>query len=137
MKKYFLILIFCSSFIFAQQPDSVEFPSPKTAGIWALTFPGAGQVYNGKIFKAVLILGLEVLALWRWDQNGNLYDSYEPENDTDYPLGKHRYLEKRNKYAWWAGFIYLYGFLDAVVDAHLQPFDIVMSEELDKTDQEE
>ena len=40
------------------------------------------------------------------------------------------YLEKRNKYVWWIGFIYIYGLIDAIVDAHLHPFEDVMAEEL-------
>ena len=35
-------------------------------------------------------------------------------------------IEKRNKYAWWVGFIYVYGMIDALVDAHLSPFTEVM-----------
>lgn len=131
------MLAICCSLSFAQETDSVAYPSPKSAGFWALTFPGAGQVYNGKVFKAALILSLEALTIWRWVENGNQYNTYKQDDDTNFPLGKHRYLEKRNKYAWWAGFIYLYGFLDAVVDAHLHPFDQVMSEELESTPQEE
>ena len=58
----------------------------------------------------------------------NDYNNYE--NNT-YPLRKHRYLEKRNKYAWWIGFIYVYGMIDAVVDAHLHKFDHLMESPLE------
>jgi hypothetical protein len=54
-------------------------------------------------------------------------------------LSKHRYLEKRNKFAWWVVFIYVYGMIDAVVDAHLNSFNSVMAEniELSETNEEE
>ena len=35
------------------------------------------------------------------------------------------------------GFIYLFGMLDAVVDAHLQPFDEIMNTTLESTQKEE
>jgi hypothetical protein len=72
----------------------------------------------------------EVLAIVNWHNNSKLYSSYDADNDNKYPLPKHRYLEKRNKYVWWIGFIYIYGLIDAIVDAHLHPFEDVMAEEL-------
>jgi len=96
--------------------------------MYALLFPGGGQVYNGRYAKAVMIVGLEVLAYWRFSVNSDSYRNY----DDGFALPRHRYLEKRNKYAWWVGFIYIYGLLDAVVDAHLQSFDAIMSEDLEK-----
>ena len=116
--------------LFAQAPDSLVKKSPKKAALWALVFPGAGQLYNGKIAKAVFILGMESLALSAWQRNAWNVRHYDENNNQDFPLSAHRYLEKRNKYAWWSGFIYIYGLLDAVVDAHLQSFEAVMSEEL-------
>ena len=51
----------------------------------------------------------------------------------DDTLEKARYLKLRNKYGWWVGFVYIYGLLDAIVEAHLHPFNKVMSEDLEKT----
>jgi len=34
------------------------------------------------------------------------------------------------------GFIYIYGLLDAVVDAHLEPFETVMEEDLEQPTEE-
>ena len=106
--------------------DSLTTKTPGKAALWAL-IPGAGQAYNGKYLKAVLIFGIEVAAVWRFDENRQSYKTY----DENYALPKYRYLEKRNKYAWWIFFTYVYGFLDAVVDAHLAPFDEVMQEDLE------
>lgn len=107
--------------------------SPKKAALYALAFPGGGQVYNHKFLKATLILGLEVLAFYSWQENAQAYADYDLDG---YPLPKHRYLEKRNKFAWWMGFIYFYGLLDAVVDAHLSGFNDVMREDLEEPNQE-
>ena len=103
--------------------------SPKNAALSSI-IPGGGQLYNGKKFKAGLILVGEVLAIVNWYNNSQLYSSYDADNDAEYPLPKYRYLEKRNKYVWWIGFIYIYGLIDAIVDAHLHPFEDVMAEEL-------
>ncbi len=128
----FLVLVGLTSLhlLLAQAPDSLAKKSPKKAALWALVFPGAGQLYNGKIAKAIFILGMESLALSAWRRNAWNVRHYDENNDKDFPLSAHRYLEKRNKYAWWSGFIYIYGLLDAVVDAHLQSFEAVMNEEL-------
>ena len=77
-----------------------------------------------------MILTGEVLAIVNWYNNSQLYSSYDDANNVEYPLPKYRYLEKRNKYVWWIGFIYIYGLIDAIVDAHLRPFEDVMAEEL-------
>ena len=44
---------------------------------------------------------------------------------------------ERNKYAWWMFFIYVYGMLDAVVDAHLNTFNAVMTEEIESSEMKE
>jgi len=81
-----------------------------------------------------MILSLEGAAIYSWHANSEIYNNYENENNA---LPKHRYLEKRNKYAWWIFFVYVYGILDAMVDAHLNPFDNVMDENIESTDMKE
>ena len=129
-----ILFVICFSFSLLQgeaHPDtSTSIKSPKKAASSALVFPGGGQLYNGKIIKAGLILAGEVIAIVNWHKNSQLYSSYDANNDAEYPLPKHRYLEKRNKSVWWIGFIYIYGLIDAIVDAHLNPFEHVMAEEL-------
>ena len=128
-----ILFFICFSFSLLQgeeYPDtSASIKSPKKAASLALAFPGGGQLYNGKIFKAGIILFGEVIAIANWYKNSELYSSYDAENNVEYPLPKHRYLEKRNKSVWGIGFIYIYGLIDAVVDAHLHPFENVMAEE--------
>jgi len=129
-----ILFVLCFSFSLLQgeaHPDtSNSIKSPKKAASSALAFPGGGQLYNGKIIKAGLILAGEVIAIVNWYNNSQLYSSYDADNDAEYPLPKHRYLEKRNKSVWWFGFIYIYGLIDAIVDAHLHSFEDIMAEEL-------
>jgi len=64
---------------------------------------------------------------------GNKYKIFDGVNTTE----KTRYLKLRNKYGWWVGFIYIYGLIDAIVEAHLQPFHDVMNEDLEQPKEEE
>lgn len=132
--KRFIFLIFLCSASYPHQSDSLNTRSPKRAALHGMIFPGAGQVYNGKWLKGAMILSLEGAAIYSWHANSEIYNNYENENNA---LPKHRYLEKRNKYAWWIFFVYVYGILDAMVDAHLNPFDNVMDENIESTDMKE
>jgi len=129
--RILFVICLVSSFLLGEtHPDTSDsIKSPKNAALSSI-IPGGGQLYNGKKFKAGLILAGEVLAIVNWYNNSQLYSSYDADNDAEYPLPKYRYLEKRNKYVWWIGFIYIYGLIDAIVDAHLHPFEDVMAEEL-------
>ena len=111
--------------------DSIRVKNPKTA-FFASIIPGGGQIYNGKLVKGVFVMGLEALAIKSWLENSNIYSNYDTGN---YLLRKSRYLSKRNKYAWWVIFLYFYGMIDAIVDAHLSPFDDVMDTNIENGDQ--
>ena len=124
------LIFFCKIFlsvvainiILANGEKSIENKDPKKAFYFSLV-PGMGQLYNGKLIKSAIFVGLEISAYVAWKDNSGKYNSYDSNN---YPLKKHRYLEKRNKYAWWIGIIYFYAMIDAVVDAHLNSFDSLM-----------
>ena len=118
-------------FITAQvtKTDSTLIKNPKTA-FYLSAIPGAGQLYNGKLLKGSLVLALEAAAMYSWFENAEIYRDYD---SVDKPLPKNRYLEKRNKYAWWVIFIYFYSMIDAMVDAHLSPFDQVMNAKIEDT----
>ncbi len=117
------------STVFALQ-DTVEVKrkDSKKAFIYSL-LPGMGQAYNGKWIKSALVIGLEASAYVSWQENLKKYRDYD---SNDYPLNRHRYLEKRNKFAWWMGIIYIYAMIDAIVDAHLHSFDDLMESPLDQ-----
>lgn len=103
--------------------DSTLIKNPRQAFLFSLV-PGGGQFYNQKYIKGSLVMALETLALYSWLENSKIYKNYDSE---EYSLRQNRYLEKRNKYAWWVIFLYFYSMIDAMVDAHLSPFDDIMS----------
>ncbi len=116
IRKVFLIFILLISFSFGQEIDSTKIKTPKKAALWSI-LPGGGQIYNGKYLKAGIIIALESLAIWQSIENGQ---DYKNDNSNDI------YLTDRNKYAWWAFFVHIFGMLDAIVDRHLEPFDPIM-----------
>ena len=114
--RVLLIVFVIISFSFGQEIDSTNIKTPKKAALWSI-LPGGGQIYNGKYLKAGIIITLESLAIWQSIENGQNY-----KNDNSIDL----YLTDRNKYAWWAFFVHIYGMLDAIVDSHLEPFNQIM-----------
>ena len=129
--KCLFLSFFLNFFISAQvtETDSTLIKNPKTA-FYLSAIPGAGQLYNGKLLKGSLVLALEAAAMYSWFENAEIYRDYD---SVDKPLPKNRYLEKRNKYAWWVIFIYFYSMIDAMVDAHLSPFDQIMNTRIEYT----
>ena len=113
--------------------DSTLIKNPRQAFLFSLV-PGGGQFYNQKYIKGSLVMGLETLALYSWLENSKIYKNYDSDI---YSLRQNRYLEKRNKYAWWVIFLYFYSMIDAMVDAHLSPFDDIMSTSIEDEGGEE
>ena len=115
--------------IFSQTPDSTLQKSPSKAVRSALLLPGGGQFYNGQKFKGFLLMGGAVVSGFLYADYANKYHNYTGVDTFE----KERYLKLRNKYGWWVGFVYIYGLLDAIVEAHLHPFNKVMNEDLEKS----
>ena len=134
IKLFLKILITIASLNFIQANNEITSAnkSPKKAFYFSL-IPGLGQLYNDKLIKSALVVGLELSAYNAWRSNLEKYNTYDENN---FPLKKHRYLEKRNKYAWWIGIIYFYAMIDAVVDAHLNSFDTLMNSPLNNDKKE-
>ena len=132
--KCLLLSFFLNVILTAQvtKTDSTLIKNPKTA-FYLSAVPGGGQLYNGKLLKGSLVLALESFAIYSWLENARIYRDYD---NVDKPLPKNRYLEKRNKYAWWVIFIYFYSMIDAMVDAHLSPFDQIMNTTIGDTEGE-
>ena len=127
-KLIFVIFVGLTSIIAEDNSkDSVQVISPKKAALWAL-IPGGGQVYNKQYWKAGAILAAETFYIWKFNEHRINYRYYKES----FPLRKSRYLEKRNKYAWWIGFTWMYGMLDAVVEAHLSRFEEIMTEDIER-----
>ena len=129
-----LLSFFLNVILTAQvtKTDSTLIKNPKTA-FYLSAVPGGGQLYNGKLLKGSLVLALESFAIYSWLENAKIYRDYDSAVNT---LPKNRYLEKRNKYAWWVIFIYFYSMIDAMVDAHLSPFDQIMNTTIGDTEGE-
>ena len=109
-------LFFSISIMNGEPVDTLITKSPFEAAKYALIFPGGGQFYNENYLKGGILIGLEIYSLIKFN---------------DYRLDVKRdnissAISKRNKCVWWAFFIYFYGFMDAVVEAHLMPHETVM-----------
>ena len=95
-----------------------KYPSPRGALWRALVFPGWGQWYNGKKWKAALVFtaefGLVANAVY-WNQKAqaaaNAYD-------------RAFYVDNRNLSNWWLLFTVFMSATDAYVDAQLANFDV-------------
>ncbi|MBN2184413.1 MAG: hypothetical protein JW746_03710 [Candidatus Krumholzibacteriota bacterium] len=114
--------------------------NPKIAMLSALVFPGLGQIYNEKPFKAMVAMGFEVFYLanilhnYRMEQREiEIRDSYpkyiyiegdEPIQILNYPWREHNawaeeYRERQVDFIWWSAGCILVEVLDAYVDSHL------------------
>ena len=127
--RIWLVFGLMISFGYGQKKDSLQIRTPRNAAFYALLCPGGGQIYNRKYVKAGIIFAAEIYAGFRFNEYRVGYRYYNDER----VFPKHQYLEKRNKSAWWIGFIYIYGLIDAIVDAHLESFDEIMSEDLEQS----
>jgi hypothetical protein len=117
--------------------------SPVVAG-WLAAVPalGLGQLYNGKVGKAGMILmvqsALGVIALQNHrlmsqaEENANQltdtrsFESRVPEARSYlayWERNREQNFRTRNMYLWYSIFFYFYGVFDAVVDAHLHDFE--------------
>ncbi|MDP6340199.1 MAG: DUF5683 domain-containing protein [Candidatus Marinimicrobia bacterium] len=128
MIKIAILIIFLAVPIFAQEADSLDRKISQQAAKRAMIFPGGGQFYNGQPLKGGLLIGLAAAAAYLYGDYANKYKNYSGEDMSI----KEGFLKQRNKYGWWIGFVYIYGLLDAVVEAHLHPFRSVMDEDLEQ-----
>ena len=74
------------------------------------------------------------------DTSAILYLDYSKKYNDSKNLNqadKKNFLHQRNRYGWWIIIVYIYGLLDAIVEAHLHPFNNVMSEKLENPDRED
>lgn len=83
----------------------------------AALIPGGGQIYNRTWLRAGLVIGGEIFYARQFKINRDGYN-----NAIEGTPEQGRFLEKRNKYAWWIAFVYIMGMMDAYVEAHLSSF---------------
>lgn len=103
----------------AANADTVrsKMKSPTAALLRSLVFPGWGQWYNGKRFKAFLVFGAEAGLV-----ANTVYQNQKVQASTS-ELEREFYLENRRLSNWWLAGVILYSMIDAFVDAHLSDFD--------------
>tara|TARA_Y100000746_G_C15352789_1_gene386655 strand:- start:18 stop:437 length:420 start_codon:yes stop_codon:yes gene_type:complete len=131
--SFFSIVIFSLIFGQDQEADSLSQKSPKIAALRAFMFPGGGQFYNGQPIKGSILSFAGIASAYLYLDFSNKYSS---SDNLDSSIKKD-YLYKRNRYGWWVMIVYIYGLLDAVVEAHLHPFNKVMNENLEKSKMED
>lgn len=151
----FLIFLISFSFIFSAinaQEDSLKTEklpkNPKIAIIASSIFPGSGQIYNGKYWKAPIIWGLFVPVVYYFRENHHKYRVYSDDLrlvKTDSITGN-QYIDgityskiydigtlqsaynktRRTRDLWFFGgmIIWSLNIIDAYVDAELSNFDI-------------
>jgi hypothetical protein len=113
MQRYFLFCYCVFSLLIAQrtQIDSTKIKNPGIA--WKLSLiPGMGQLYNEKYVKS----GAFILA-----------GSYAYFKRSEFLSSGQ--IAKRNTSSWWLLSLYVWGILDAYVDAQLSTFP---SDKIDK-----
>jgi hypothetical protein len=92
--------------------------NPTGAMVRSILFPGWGQLYNGKWFKALLVFGLEAGFI-----GAAVYLNQKAHDDQDTAENRAFYADQRNTNYWRTGVVILLSMLDAYVDAHLSDFD--------------
>ena len=107
--KCWIAILFLISISISQEKgyiDSSKVRNPRLA--WKLSaVPGLGQLYNGKYLKAIGFVVAEYTAV-------NRFNKYKESN----------HIGLRNTYAWWIIGLYIWGILDAYVDAQLSTFPV-------------
>lgn len=91
--------------------------NPTGAMLRSIIFPGWGQWYNEKRFKAVLVFGVEVGIV------ANTIRQNQKVQASKSDLEREFYLENRRLSNWWLAGVILLSMIDAYVDAHLYEFD--------------
>jgi len=130
--------------------DSLERNPTKAALLSAIPFAGLGQLYNGELGKAGIIFMTQTsLAFMAYtnhlqmricekniekiENSGNVEskDADASRLDKLWNSARNDAFKSRNTYIWYSLALYLYGIVDAVVDAHLHDLPSKMQIEPD------
>ena len=107
--KYWITILFLINICLAPEGvyiDSSKVRNPRLA--WKLSLiPGLGQLYNGKLLKAMGFLGGEYFAV----------RGFIKFRDA-------QHIGLRNTYAWWVFGLFVWNIMDAYVDAQMSTFPV-------------
>ena len=115
MQNYLLLYFCLFSMLMAQdtQIDSTKIKNPNVA--WKLSLiPGMGQLYNEEYIKSVAFI---------------LTGTYAYLKQSEFASSGQ--IGKRNTYSWWVFALYVWGILDAYVDAQLSTFPLDKNNKLE------
>jgi len=110
-----------------------EEKNARLAMIYSLLFPGLGQLYNERPFKAALAMGIEtfylsqILLNYRYaSREEKLRDRYPPESYEYYVhnVWVDEYKARAVDWIWWSGGAIFLIVVDAYVDAHLYDMNV-------------
>ena len=94
--------------------------SPFKVMLRSAVLPGWGQVYNGKLAKAAIVVGGEGWLIYK------AVGEWQKENDAAQAgdaVGADRHMNLKVNYIWWAAVVHLLQMADAYVDAQLSHFE--------------
>ena len=133
--KTCVLLILLCQYVFGQNndADTINVKSPQTAAMRSFIFPGGGQYYNEQPIKGAVLTTMGLSSAILYLDYSKKYNDSKNLNQAD----KKNFLHQRNRYGWWIIIVYIYGLFDAIVEAHLHPFNKVKSEKLENPDRED
>lgn len=101
-------------------------PDPTGAALRSAVLPGWGQLYNRRPLKGVIMFAVESgLLAWLLVEHfeaEEARDMYYRTGDPFYEREYDRHSQRRLDLIWYTSGAWLYGILDAYVDAHLYSF---------------
>ena len=121
---------------------------PARVALLSAILPGAGQVYNKRIWKVPIIYGAFAGCAFVYQRNNNLYvdyknalsvrydddpstiDRYANYTDDNLVKLKNQYKKKRDLGIIGIAAVYLLNIVDAAVDANLREFDLKIHEDI-------
>lgn len=136
----FIFVLILSTTLFAQKANFIRedttriIKSPKWAMYRSLVVPGWGQLYNGKIIKAIGFAAAETYFIYCYVYYHKKFKEYARkrreadlnDNEMDflfYTRRKDFYMDQRNAQGWYLALTIILSIMDAYVDAYLINFE--------------
>jgi len=115
----------------SDRSDKVPHRIPMVAMALSGVFPGGGQLYTQKYYRAVIFagaIGYFGYGYYREDKamNREVNLANSAESDADFMLHQNNYYahyDNRRTFQWWGVGALLFSMIDAYIDAHMFKFD--------------